>query len=80
MYSYEECLGIILKNGEYVYKNGMRKKLVIVPYTKEYFSIFNNDLMTKNLSKEDVKVYAKDNKYTVWEYAVQLIKGEVFKL
>lgn len=80
MYSYEECLSIISENGEYIFKDGMTKKLVIVPATKEYFKLFNDDLMAKHLSKEDVKLYAKDNEYTIWAYSIQLIKGEVFKI
>ena len=78
--TYEECLSIISEKGEYLYEKGTKRKLVIVPYTNEYFKTFNEDLNTKYLSKEDVKSYAKDNKYKIWIYDLRYINGEVFKL
>lgn len=78
--TYEEALTIVEKEGEYSYIGGLKKKLVIVPLNNPYFSEYNELLNAKNLSKEDVKLYAKDNKYTVWQYNVQYIKGETFKI
>jgi hypothetical protein len=78
--TYEEALEIINTVGEYGFKNGVNMKRVIVPFNPIYFSEFNNDLMIKYLSKEDVKHYAKDNQYAIWEYSIRLIKGESFKL
>lgn len=77
--TYDEAFAIIEREGMYSRSNGLRKKRVIVPLTEEYFKLFNSDLMLKHLSKDDVKTYAKDNEFTIWEYSVQLIKGEVFK-
>jgi hypothetical protein len=80
MYTYDECQAIISEKGEYIYSDGLYKKLVIVPFNKDYFNSFNKDLMTKNLSKDDVKMYAKDGEYTIWAYGIQLLKGEVFNV
>ena len=77
--TYDEALAIIEKEGEYSTRLGITKKLVIVPLNKNYFSKFTNDLNQKHLSMGDVKKYAEDNDFTIWQYDVHYIKGEVFK-
>lgn len=77
--TYNEALAIIEREGEYAYSYGVTKKRVIVPLNKPYQGEFITDLNLKILSKEDVKNYAKDNEFTIWEFIIQYVKGETFK-
>lgn len=74
--NYDEALLILKTGGEY----SKNKKRVIVPLTKEYFEKFNKDLHYKILKSDDVKTYALDNKFTIWEYDLNYIKGERFNI
>ena len=77
--TYTKALEIIEREGEYAYGYNVTKKRVIVPLNSPYQGKFIADLNLKYLSKEDVKNYAEDGEFTIWEFLVQYIKGETFK-
>ncbi|MDI6050414.1 hypothetical protein QLS31_11275 [Flavobacterium sp. XS2P24] len=77
--TYDDALEIIEREGEYAYGYNVTKKRVIVPLNSPYQGKFIADLNLKYLSKEDVKNYAEDGEFTIWEFLVQYIKGETFK-
>ena len=78
--TYDEALAKLEILGEYFYENNVKRKRVIVPLTKEYFVPFNEILVSKNVSKVEVKKFAIDNLYGIWAYDLNLLKGENFKI